>query len=133
MPSSQAPGPDRQCSDHKAYLTKSSRSSSGSICPAWAQDLSQFAGKLPPADIALLDKHIHPKPLTTDVLLASTLRCVETYDRKEFQEILRKLNPLFSHIRSFSSVVDIFVQTNPMIPGLIWGSLHLAITVWFPN
>jgi hypothetical protein len=63
------------------------------------------------------------------MLLASTLPCVETYDRKWFQETLRKLDPLFLHIKSFSSVVDVFVQTNPAIPGLIWGSLHLAITV----
>jgi hypothetical protein len=108
---------------------QSSRNSIGYIFPAWAQDLGHFDGKLSAADVALLDQHVHSKPLTTDVLLASTLCCIETYRRKWFQETLRKLNPLFSHVKSYSSIVDVFVQTNPTIPGLIWGSLHLAITV----
>ena len=107
-----------------------SRGSSDSICPTWAQDLHNFAGQLPAEEVAFLNRHIHSKPLTTDVLLASTLRSVETYERKWFHQTLRKLDPLLSHIKSFSSIVDIFVQTNPRIPCLIWGSLHLAITVW---
>jgi hypothetical protein len=129
MQSSLAPEPYEPCSDQKGCLIKSSTGSSGSICPAWAQDLHQIAEKLPPADLAFLHQHISSKPLTTDILLASTLCYIETYDRKWFHGILRKLDPLFSHIKSFSSIVDVFVQTNPTIPGLIWGSLHLAITV----
>jgi hypothetical protein len=129
MLSSPAPEPHGPCWDQKGHLTKSRTSSSGSICPAWAQDLHQIAEKLPPADVAFLHQHINSKPLTTDVLLASTLCYIETYDRKWFQGTLRKLDPLFSHIKSFSSIVDVFVQTNPAIPGLIWGSLHLAIMV----
>jgi hypothetical protein len=108
----------------------SSRVPSDSICPIWVQDLHNFVGQLPAAEVAFLNRHIHSKPLTTDVLLASTLRSVETYERKWFHQTLRKLDPLLSHIKSFSSIVDIFVQTNPRIPCLIWGSLHLAITVW---
>lgn len=125
----QAPETYGQRSDLRGHPIQPTRNSSGYICPAWAQDLSHFDGKLSEADIALLDQHVNSKPLTTDVLLASTLCCIETYDRKWFQETLRRLEPLFSHVKSFSSVVDVFVQTNPTIPGLIWGSLHLAITV----
>ena len=101
-----------------------------SMCPTWVQDLHNFARQLPAAEVAFLNRHIHSRPLTTDVILASTLRSVETYERKWFHQTLRKLDPLLSHIKSFSSIADIFVQTNPRIPCLIWGSLHLAITVW---
>jgi hypothetical protein len=107
----------------------SNRGPNDSICPTWVQDLHNFAGQLPEAEFAFLNQHMHSKPLTTDVLLASTLRSVETYERKWFHQTLRKLDPLLSHIKSFSSIVDIFVQNNPRIPCLIWGSLHLAITV----
>ncbi|OLE52846.1 MAG: hypothetical protein AUG51_16100 [Acidobacteria bacterium 13_1_20CM_3_53_8] len=130
MHSIRAPG---QCSDDEGYLIESRMSSSASTCPTWAQDINDFARQLPAADLALLDKHIRSEPLTTDMLLKSTWCCVETYKQKRFQRALRKLDPLFSHIKSFSSIVDVFVQTNPMIPGLIWGSLHLAITVGFRN
>jgi hypothetical protein len=129
MPSSQPHEPSGQRPDLQGCPTHSGRSPNGSFCPSWAQELHYFEGKLSAADFALLDQHMHAKPLTTDVLLASTLSCVETYDRRWFQETLRKLDPLFDHIKSFSSIVDVFVQTNPAISGLIWGSVHLAITV----
>ena len=128
MLSSEPCVPPCRCSDLQEHLTRLGRNARSSLCPAWVQD-HHFEGKLSAADVALLDRHINAKPLTADMLLASALSFVETYDRKWFQETLRKLDPLFLHIKSFSSVVDVFVQTNPAIPGLIWGSLHLAITV----
>ena len=108
----------------------SSRQPNDSTCPTWVQDLHNFAGQLPTTEVEFITRHMHSKPLTTDVVLASTLHSVETYERKWFHQTLRKLDPLLSHIKSFSSSVDIFVQTNPRIACLIWGSLHLAITVW---
>ena len=133
MPPTEAGRPYVQCSDPPWYQAESKGGSDDRTCSDRAVEVGSLTIELSSADKALLDQHIHSKPLTTDVLLASTLRFVETYNRSRFQETLRKLDPLFSHIKSFSSIVDVFVQTNPAISGLVWGSLHLAITVGFCN
>jgi hypothetical protein len=41
----------------------------------------------------------------------------------------QKLSPCLGSINRFSSVIDTFIQSNPTISGLVWGSLKFLLQV----
>jgi hypothetical protein len=104
-------------------------SSTNDLSTLKEQLLREHATDLSFANSEFILKEAHSQPLTTESLLASTLRFVKKYDQKKLQMVFNRIDPVLSHIKSFSSIIDIYVQTNPAISGLIWGSLHLAIAV----
>ena len=53
----------------------------------------------------------------------------KVYDKKMIPTIMRKCNPVLEHVQSFCAVIDTFIQSNPVISGLIWGSLKFILDV----
>ena len=53
----------------------------------------------------------------------------KVYDKKMIPTIMRKCNPVLEHVQSFCAVIDTFVASNPVISGLIWGSLKFILDV----
>ena len=76
----------------------------------------------------LLDKR-YSKPQTSSSLLEILQPLIEKYERTRIQQISRRLVPILSHIGSFAAIVNVYIQADPTVSSLIWGSVCLLISV----
>ena len=95
----------------------------------WVATFQQLQSSLPAEDKALLLDASHQKPFTSASILESINERLEQYKRHPFQRFIGKIEPVLSHIHSFTGIINTFVQTHPEISGLFWGSLPILITV----
>ena len=95
----------------------------------WVATFQQLQSSLPAEDKALLLDANHQKPFTSANLLESINERLEKYKRHPFQRFIGRIEPVLSHIHSFTGIINTFVQTHPEISGLFWGSLRILITV----
>ncbi|KAK0625098.1 hypothetical protein B0T17DRAFT_617234 [Bombardia bombarda] len=52
------------------------------------------------------------------------------YDSSKFEKCRMVIGPVVSRLKAFASIVDVFVQSNPDVSALIWGSVKtLLLTV----
>lgn len=47
--------------------------------------------------------------------------------RSNFPNLLARADPFITQIRSFSAIINTFIQSNPDISALVWGSLALVL------
>jgi hypothetical protein len=62
--------------------------------------------------------------------LLRSMACVrQQRGQRLLGRMLAKTLPWLEHLKTFSDIIDTFVQTNPQISGLIWGSLKFVLQV----
>jgi hypothetical protein len=64
---------------------------------------------------------------TSDDLVRIVAQMQTTNASKPLPRMLTRLAPFLSVMRSFSSVVDTFINSNPSIAALVWGSVKLLL------
>jgi hypothetical protein len=97
--------------------------------PSWLQIVTQCANELCPADRETLLSGQHSRPFCSQVIVNSVDPLIARYQQKWVQRVSLRINPILSHIESFSNAINVYVQSNPAISGLVWGTLYLCITV----
>lgn len=93
----------------------------------WNKTFHGVCSKLPEKDKAWLLQS--QKPFTSTQLFEDIRPHIQKYSQHGFQQFISAIDPILSHINSFTGIINVFVQTHPEISGLIWGSLYLLITV----
>ena len=93
----------------------------------WNKSFHDVCSKLPERDKAWLLQN--QKPFTSTQLFEYIRPRIRKYTQHGFQKFISAIDPIVSHINSFTGIINTFVQTHPEISGLIWGSLYLLITV----
>jgi hypothetical protein len=51
------------------------------------------------------------------------------YRKRLVPRVLRKLDPLFEQLKVLTQAISIFIQSNPEIAALVWGSLYTIVEV----
>lgn len=62
-------------------------------------------------------------------LLQRTRDLRQRYQKNGINERLNRLNPFLAKLKSFSDVVHIYIQANPHILALVWGSVSFILEV----
>lgn len=100
--------------------------------PVWTRAWEKYAATLSPEDrdtIFRVTSGVAIAPLSSNdvVRLLGPLR--SAYDNTVFETCRRSLGPIVSRLKAFTSIVDVFVQSNPDVSALIWGSIKTLLTV----
>ena len=66
-----------------------------------------------------------------NALLSTTQERQDQYNKRGIVSILGQLRPFLETVDSFSRVVNIFLQVDPGIFALVWGSISLILEVRF--
>jgi hypothetical protein len=118
-------------SDPIAALAKCKETSfvSHSMGSSWTIALQSCLEQLTPAEQKVVLSEKHSRPFTSRYIIDTLNPAITHYEQRWFQKLMKKIDPFLTHIQSFSHAINIYVQSNPEISGLIWGSLYLFITV----
>lgn len=93
----------------------------------WDNTFHSICSKLPDKDRFLLLQN--QRPFTSTQLYEEIRPRITKYTQHGFQRFIGAIDPIISHINSFTGIINSFVQSHPEISGLVWGSLYLLITV----
>ncbi|KAL8847102.1 MAG: hypothetical protein Q9221_007851 [Calogaya cf. arnoldii] len=93
----------------------------------WDNTFHSICSKLPEKDRLLLLQN--QRPFTSTQLYDEIRPRIKKYTEHGFQKFISAIDPVLSHINSFTGIINSFVQSHPEISGLVWGSLYLLITV----
>lgn len=126
-------GTSSSAHNNKAARTGSSTQSVSSckekVDGQWDQVFASVCSKLPAKEKALILEPQNQRPFTSIQLFDEVQPKAKKYTEHGFQRLISRLDPVLSHINSFTAIINTFVQTHPEVSGLIWGSLYLLITV----
>ena len=95
----------------------------------WEETFHEVCSRIPAKDKEQFLNPQNQKPFTSTQLFEDIRPHVRSYTQHRFQKFISTIDPVLSHINSFAAIISSFVQTNPGVSGLIWGSLYLVITV----
>ena len=95
----------------------------------WEKTFQDVCSKLPAKDKEWLLKSQNQKCFTSTQIFEDIKPWVQKYTQHGFQKFIVAIEPVLSHINSFTGIINTFIQSHPEISGLIWGVLHLLITV----
>lgn len=66
---------------------------------------------------------------TVDDVVAELLRCDAEYKNRFIPKLLARLDSTFQQLSFFAKSISIYVQSNPEISALIWGSVCVLLEV----
>ncbi|KAF8248446.1 hypothetical protein K440DRAFT_660785 [Wilcoxina mikolae CBS 423.85] len=66
---------------------------------------------------------------SSDLAASSVVDVTAALDRKKPKYGARRILPFLESVYQFSSIVDTFIQSNPMVSALVWGSIKFLIMV----
>lgn len=95
----------------------------------WDETFKEVCTRLPEKDKEHFLRPQNQEPFTITQMLEHIRPYLQKYTQHGFQRFVSMLDPVLSHINSFTVVINQFVQTHPEFSGLIWGSLYFLITV----
>lgn len=100
---------------------------SDSVDVALQEAIKDFQGALTPDQ----KRRLHTMKVVPDAAAVITLTAQLDGESQKRQTpgVSGRLYILLQSIQQFSSVVDTFVQSNPAIAALVWGSVKLTILV----
>lgn len=95
----------------------------------WQRALDLYISRLPEKDQESVLRASQEGNLNRDNLeqILGPLR--SKYIKTNFNQVLKKINPTVEHILSFSTVVNVCLQSHPNPACLIWGSFALILEV----
>lgn len=95
----------------------------------WQRALDLYINRLPEEDRESVLRASQEANLNRDNLeqILGPLR--SKYMKTNFNQVLKKINPTVEHILSFSTVVNVCLQSHPNPVCLIWGSFTLILEV----
>lgn len=64
-----------------------------------------------------------------DDLLSEVKTLDSKYRTRIVSRLLRRCDPFFLELGRFTAVVNIFVQSNPAVSALVWGSVYFVLDV----
>jgi hypothetical protein len=62
-------------------------------------------------------------------MIEATQKQTAWYQKRRLPRLMSRLQPMIEVVRSFSGAIDMFVQANPSISALVWGSLKFVFEV----
>jgi hypothetical protein len=51
------------------------------------------------------------------------------YSNKRMIKFLRRCHRIIDHLKPFSKAIDVFVQSDPTVSCLLWGSIRVVLEV----
>lgn len=66
---------------------------------------------------------------SSDLAASSVVEVTASMDQKKSKYGAKRILPFLESIHQFSSIVDTFIQTDPKISALVWGSAKFLIMV----
>lgn len=93
-------------------------------CSTWSEATARFRTKVTSETFS---KIVEVKSI--DDLFHASAKAIEHYQKKSLPKWIDKSVPFLQHLRTFTSVIDTFIQLNPQIAALIWGSWKLILEV----
>ena len=91
---------------------------------SWNAAFNRCRAKLGPEESAqiLQVRDYSQSQLSLEILQAK-------YKRKTIPNILSRIEPFLSNLRSFHGIIDTAVQAKPDVAALIWGGIKLVLEV----
>jgi len=90
----------------------------------WAVALERYLASLKPKEIQKIEA------VTSQQLLLERVKELQKrYGERRITRRLEQVNPFLKTLHSFSEIVKIFLQSNPTISALVWGSIYFVLEV----
>ena len=106
-------------------------SGSSQICTSfiWHDAMTRYIKQLPDEDQQSIISTEDDSALTAQSLKTLISPLIAKHKHGAVMQLLIKFGPIFQHIRSFATIVDVAVQSHPNVACLIWGSVRLILEV----
>lgn len=99
----------------------------------WDQAFHKALQRIPTKDSEWLANKQHQKPFTSTEIVEAIRPFQEKYSEHPAQKFLARIDPIVSHIRSFTGAINTFTNSDPTGFGYVWGSIHLVLIVRNPT
>jgi hypothetical protein len=90
----------------------------------WAAALGRYRASLKPKEIQKIEA-----VTSHQSLLERAKELQKRYSERRITQRLEQVNPFFKTLHSFSEVVKIFLQSDPTVSALVWGSIYFVLEV----
>lgn len=95
----------------------------------WKETYNLYISQLSGKDEALVTETQNKATWNPELLEKTFSALRQKYSQNRFSKVLHKINALLLHIKSFGTVMDVFVQAGSMFAPLIWGTAKLVLEV----
>ncbi|KAI0859127.1 hypothetical protein F4860DRAFT_483967 [Xylaria cubensis] len=95
----------------------------------WEHALQKALRKLPPNDSQWLRDIANREPFTSTQMLDRIRSHESSYSSHPVQKFLARIDPIVSHIRSFTIAITAISNADPTRAGVVWGSVSLVLIV----
>lgn len=95
----------------------------------WERAVQTFLDRMKPEDTLWLNSVANRRAFTSTEIVAYFEPLLREYAAHPVQRFLARVDPIVSHIQSFSGAIDSFANAGPLGAGIIWGSIRLVFIV----
>lgn len=97
-----------------------------SIKDIWADVRAKYKNKFSSEDWLRIESVPSPEGVVSDLSDRN-----HAYGRRQVPKWIEKFNNVITYIRPLMSVIDTFIQSDPTISALAWGSIKAVIEVCY--
>lgn len=90
----------------------------------WVAALERYLASLKPKEIQKIEA-----VTSQQSLLERAKELQKRYGERRITRRLEQVDPFLKTLHSFSEVVKIFLQSNPTVSALVWGSIYFVLEV----
>ena len=90
----------------------------------WVAALERYLASLKPKEIRKIEA-----VTSQQSLLERAKELQKRYGERRITRRLEQVNPFLTTLHSFSEVVKVFLQSNPTVSALVWGSICFVLEV----
>ena len=92
--------------------------------PIWAAAQERYLASLKPKEIQKIEA-----VTSLQLLLKRAKELQKRYSEQRIMRRLEQVNPFLTTLHSFSEVVKVFLQSDPTVSALVWGSICIVLEV----
>ena len=95
----------------------------------WDQAFQKALRKLPAKDSEWLADEQNQKAFSSTQIIEAIQPFLEKYSNHPVQRFLAQIDPIVTHVRSFTDAIHTFTYANPTGARMVWGCVYLVLMV----